>query len=303
MLINSDMRDLGNTITPGSVDLLLTDPPYNISEGGANIVWRDPVTGENRNTIHSQQFSQSFEEDWDSVSHDQFLVQLSEWAIVWNRLLRPGGGFLIFISDRYLSYLWQALSAAGLDPKRAWTWKKPAAVPFNRRHNPVSACEYAVWGIKPGGARTFCADAPLGSRVERFSAADKISSIVYRLVRESDPHEPLASVFARAQHEAQLMLDRRKQQDGIIECVIPNTVTYSGGIGRDRIHPTQKPRELLSYFIELLSNPGDLVLDTFAGSGSTGHAALDLGRRCVLVERDARMFELMSQSLANRISP
>jgi DNA modification methylase len=51
----------------------------------------------------------------------------------------------------------------------------------------------------------------------------------------------------------------------------------------------------LEYFIELCTNPGDLVLDTFAGSGSTGIAAKNTGRDCVLVERDAKMFAKMSE--------
>jgi DNA modification methylase len=75
--------------------------------------------------------------------------------------------------------------------------------------------------------------------------------------------------------------------------VIPNTITYSGGLGKNKIHPTQKPVELLEYFVELLSKPGDLVLDTFAGSGATGVACHNLGRECVLVERDVKMFGKM----------
>jgi site-specific DNA-methyltransferase (adenine-specific) len=75
--------------------------------------------------------------------------------------------------------------------------------------------------------------------------------------------------------------------------VIPNTITYSGGLGKNKIHPTQKPTEILEYFIELLSRPGDLVLDTFAGSGATGVACHNLGRECVLIERDTKMFGKM----------
>ena len=79
--------------------------------------------------------------------------------------------------------------------------------------------------------------------------------------------------------------------------MIPNTITYSGGLGKDKIHPTQKPEEILEYFIALLSNPGDTVLDTFAGSGSTGVACQKSGRHCVLIERDPTMFKLMQQRI------
>jgi DNA modification methylase len=89
------------------------------------------------------------------------------------------------------------------------------------------------------------------------------------------------------------MLASRNRKQGLIECVIPNTITYSGGLGKNKIHPTQKPTEILEYFIELLSNPGDLVLDTFAGSGSTGIACQSRNRNAILIERDPAMFAKM----------
>lgn len=285
-----------NQIPDGSIDLLLTDPPYNISENGADVKWTDPVTGENKNRIHSQRFDESFEQDWDTVTHEDFVKQLVDWSAVWSKKLRWGGTFAIFISDRYISYLWQALVDAGLEPKRVITWKKPAAVPFNRGVNPVSGCEFIVWGIKPGGRRTFNATVAAGSRVERFSIADKVSSLVHKYIREStDAELNIEKIFNAARAEAQRVIDDRKQRDGLIECVIPNTITYSGGLGKDKIHPTQKPEEVLKYLIDLCSNPGDTVLDTFAGSGSTGMAAWKLDRNAVLVERDPKMFGLMDQ--------
>lgn len=297
--INGDMLTASAQVADNSVDLLLTDPPYNISEVGANPEWTDPVTGENKNGIHNQKFDEAFEEDWDSVTHDEFVVQLSDWSKIWAAKLRKGSAFAIFISDRYISYLWQALEAAGLEPKRVLTWKKPAAVPFNRKVNPVSGCEYIVWGIKPGGKRTFNATIEAGTIVERFSLADKISSIVYRAVRESAPGTSISQVLDSVKAEAERVTkDRKKTADNKIECVIPNTITYSGGLGRDKIHPTQKPEEILKYLICLCSRPGDTVLDTFAGSGSTGMAAAALNRRAVLIERDAKMFAKMDARFA-----
>jgi site-specific DNA-methyltransferase (adenine-specific)/modification methylase len=54
--------------------------------------------------------------------------------------------------------------------------------------------------------------------------------------------------------------------------------------GEARVHPTQKPVALLRWLIEHFTKPSDLVLDPYAGSGSTLRAALDTGRRCVGVE-------------------
>lgn len=291
------MLDQDSAILDNSIDLILTDPPYNISDSGAKPVWRDPETGENKNTIHSQKFSENFEQDWDSVGHDEFVSQLGDWSKFWCKKLRPGGAFAVFISDQYVSYLWRELEDAGLEPKRMWTWKKPAAVPFNRRVNPVSACEYLLFGIKPKGIRTFNSDAVRGSIVERYASADKISSIVYKLVKDANSLDNLDSIFAQAKQEAERILKDRKQENDIIQCVIPNTITYSGGLGKNKIHPTEKPVELLTYFIELLSKPGDTVLDTFAGSGSTAVAAEQVNRNSIVIERDTKMYAKMVERI------
>ena len=59
--------------------------------------------------------------------------------------------------------------------------------------------------------------------------------------------------------------------------------------GRDgkKVHPTQKPEALLARVILSSSRPGDLVLDPFSGTGTTGAAAKRLGRQFIGVERDA----------------
>ena len=284
-------------IADGSVDLLLTDPPYNISNNGAKPTWIDPETGQDRNRIHNQQFSESFEQDWDNVTPQEFLLQMSEWTEIWYRKLRPGGTFAIFISDRYISHLWTIMEAQGFEPKRIITWKKPAAVPFNRQSNPISGCEFILWGIKPGGKRTFNANSAQGTIVERYSAADKLASIVYRIAKNLDSEKDLEKIFKLAQIESAAVLAKRKKSDGLVNNVIPNTITFSGGIN-NRIHPTEKPVEILEYFIDLCSNEGDLVLDTFAGSGSTGEAAHKRNRKSILIERDKKMFESMQKRLS-----
>ena len=53
----------------------------------------------------------------------------------------------------------------------------------------------------------------------------------------------------------------------------------------ERVHPTQKPLWLLLEIIEAFTDPGDVVLDTRAGSGTTGIACLRLGRRFIGVEK------------------
>ena len=64
-------------------------------------------------------------------------------------------------------------------------------------------------------------------------------------------------------------------------------------------YPTQKPLGILRRIIQASSHPGDLVADFFAGSGTTGVAALELGRRFLLVDRNPEAIKVMAQRFAN----
>ena len=66
---------------------------------------------------------------------------------------------------------------------------------------------------------------------------------------------------------------------------------------RDHYHPTQKPAPLLEYLIKTYTNPGELVLDNCMGSGSTGVACINTGRRFIGIEKDQEIFD----TAANRI--
>jgi len=62
-------------------------------------------------------------------------------------------------------------------------------------------------------------------------------------------------------------------------------------------YPTQKPLGILRRMILASSNPGDLVLDFFAGSGTAGVAAHESGRRFILVDDNPQAFEVMRKRL------
>ena len=65
-------------------------------------------------------------------------------------------------------------------------------------------------------------------------------------------------------------------------------------------HPCEKPRELLRHMMDASSKPGDLILDPFAGSGSTLEAARQAGRRAVGIEQDERWCEHAASRLAQQ---
>jgi len=67
--------------------------------------------------------------------------------------------------------------------------------------------------------------------------------------------------------------------------------------GKDRFHPTQKPLMFMHQLIEKHSNPGDVVLDTFAGSATTLVAAKNLGRGFIGCELDEEFFDKAEERL------
>lgn len=68
-------------------------------------------------------------------------------------------------------------------------------------------------------------------------------------------------------------------------------IVESSGSERGKVHPTQKPLGLMEYLVRTYSNVGDLVVDNAMGSGTTGVAALNLGRRFLGIERDPGYFD------------
>ena len=63
-------------------------------------------------------------------------------------------------------------------------------------------------------------------------------------------------------------------------------------------HPAEKPAILLEHAIEASTFPGDVILDCFAGSGSTALAALKLGRRVVALEIETKWIRVITERIA-----
>lgn len=68
--------------------------------------------------------------------------------------------------------------------------------------------------------------------------------------------------------------------------------------GKERYeHPTQKPLQLIVDIVNKHSNPGDLVLDNFAGTGTTAHACTLTDRKYIVIERDEKYFEIIKSRI------
>lgn len=211
------------------VDAIITDPPYNISREIHCLDWKG-------NHIPSMKFDK--EDNWDSKSHEEYIIQLKNWSTLFGKVLRPGGHFFSFCANRYISHYWDTLEKNGIIIKRIWTWCKPNAMPFNRKVNLLSSCEYALWGIKPGKKKVF-----------NFQGTNQHNYYIYPLE-----------------------------------------------IG-NKLHPNQKPLEIMRYLVNLFTNVGDVVLDPFMGSGTTGVACVNNERGFIGIEQDPKYFKVAKKRI------
>lgn len=73
---------------------------------------------------------------------------------------------------------------------------------------------------------------------------------------------------------------------------------WSCGVERNNVHSTQKPLALVQKWIRDFTDPGEVILDCFGGSGTTAIAALAEGRRCIIIEKEEKYCDLIRSRVA-----
>ena len=69
----------------------------------------------------------------------------------------------------------------------------------------------------------------------------------------------------------------------------------------DRVHPTQKPLNLMRWCIDIAGNP-ETILDPFMGSGTTGVAAIQMGRKFIGIEREPKYFDIACKRIEQAVA-
>ncbi len=96
--------------------------------------------------------------------------------------------------------------------------------------------------------------------------------------------------------------DKRLNPENTMKGKNPTNVWEIGrlnGNSKERVgHPTQKPVEIIDRFVKALSYPGSVVLDFFAGSGTTGRVCIKEGRHCLMCDSSDTSIDYFSKHLA-----
>lgn len=189
------------------------------------------------------------------------------WAEV-KRLLKPRGAFVTTASQPFTSAL--VMSNPGWF-KYEWIWDK-----------------------KKGGN-------PLLSKIQPIKVTENIvvfSENTANYYPQMTPRDKPKSRGKNRGVKSQTTNNAFTDNKVYVDYYPKNIIEISNASQKNKLHPTQKPVALLEYLILTYTNPGALVLDICAGSGTTGVACVKTGRDFIGIEKDAGYFEIMQRRIA-----
>jgi site-specific DNA-methyltransferase (adenine-specific) len=248
-IINGDCREVLRDYN-GQVDLIVTSPPY------AN------ARSKHYDGIHPDKF-----EEWFLTFHEPFYNAIKE-----------DGSLVINIKDKVVNgvrhrFVWRTIETLC---ERGWyaiddyLWHKTNPMPGywpTRLRDGWEYCFHLAKSKRP----FFDADAvrkPIGDWVEsRLRKLGENDLSRHNSVNESGFGRDISKWVGK-------------------QTVLPSNVISLALVGKNQGHPAVFPVDLPLFFIKLLCRKGGLVVDPFAGSGTTGIASLSLCRRCVLIDNN-----------------
>ncbi|MFM5994111.1 MAG: DNA-methyltransferase [Dolichospermum sp.] len=241
------MRD----IPDGSVDAVITDPPYMTTD----------------------------------LNFDKVGLNIDLFCQLLLSKLKPDGQLAVFGSIELLANI------SNIYPIR-WTgmWLKPSGV--IRKHNakkPMSRSEcYAIFAHPKHKISNLTYN-----KIFIPGTPYKVVQRNTGYVRDGKNQIDRATTSAWTQDGYILINEGNRQQTDVIEAPNKPSMKHS----EKTIHPTQKPIHLMSTLIQWISNPGDLILDPFAGSGTTAVACKELGRNYICIEKEREYVDIIHQRL------
>lgn len=289
ILINGDSLELLKRIPDSSVALILTDPPYHSTK--------------KKNIVGDTVFSKDSEYiDW-----------MEKYAVEWKRILKNSGSVFCFCSSqmsarlqimfgKYFNILseivWTKPNEPGYDG-----WKQKMKKEALRQWYPHS--ERILFMEKSAEGNLF--NSYFGTQLTAWRRSAKMTTIqlaectgAYGKVNhggaianwEAGRNIPSQEQFRKLKEvlEAAGVTSIPDYEDIIRPFNVSKDVEFTDVWTFENVrqhkgkHPAEKPVELLRHAIKATTYPGDIILDCFSGSGATGIAANELGRKSILIE-------------------
>ena len=215
----------------------------------------------------------------------QYYDWCSIWAPEWIRVLKPGGTAFVFAGRRYAHRCICALEDAGFSFKDMIGWLRERAphraqrvsVIYDRRGDRTSSQEWDGWRV--GNLR------PSFEPILWFTKPYKIGTTI----------ADNALSFGVGPFNEEEFVRYASRPD--------NMLAFGFQPGEAGLHPTQKPVQLMQALIALTTRPGQVVLDPFAGSGSTAVAARNLERHYIAYDTNEKYVATCRKRLMNHLLP
>ena len=301
-LWHGDCLELMKDIPDGSVDLVLTDPPYGTMKGAALDGWKNQTT------------------EWDTaIDPLNIFEQIS-------RVLRPNGKAVLFSQEPYTSRLITSAIPSLPFAYRAMWYKNVHANALLAKSAMVSRYEDICIFTKPHDAECTNELRDYFKKVLEFIGAKSCKEINARLGHRKAEHCFYVTGKGKGSTQFSLCTEQTYNEivsvfgidkmDGFLpyyELARLNekyTATFNlwqGGKSKSNVleykkdndgyHPTQKPVALLEDLIQTYSNEGNTVLDFTMGSGSTGVACVNTNRDFIGIELDKDYFNIAKQRI------
>ena len=241
--------DVIHLVGEEDVDMIFTDPPYNVDyEGGTGLKIQN-----------------------DNMTDDDFYAFLKGAYDAMYAVTKPGGAIYVCHADSQSSVFRIAYDEAGFLLKQCLIWVKNNIVlgrqDYQWKHEPI------LYGWKPGAAHNWYNDRKQTTVIE--------DSTNITVSKQADGNY---ITFYNGMDELTIKVPEYEVIDnnGSLE----STIWRIDKPQRSAEHPTMKPIELCARAIKNSSKKGDVVLDSFGGSGSTLIACEQLGRSARIMEFD-----------------
>ncbi len=281
-----DSIDLIKELPDNSVHLILSDIPYGIGLDDWDVLHANTNSAYGGKSPAQSKAGAVFKKrgkpinGWSEADRKipyEYQEWCSTWAKEWLRVLKPGGSVFIFAGRRYAHRCICALEDAGLNFRDMLGWTRPKAVHraqrlsvvYDRRGDQESADFWDGWrvgNLKPTFEPIIWAFKP------------------YKITIADNVLEHQVGAYNQDKFEQYF-----GGKDNIFECGMEG--------GESGLHPAQKPVKLMEALIDLVTIPGQIVVDPFAGSGTTGVAANNLGRKYILMEHNPELCEVAKKRL------
>ena len=265
IIIESDNLDALRTLPDASIPLIYIDPPFNTGKRQSHTAIRterdedgDRTGFKGKRYRTTRLGTRSYDDAW-----DDYLDFIEPRLIEAHRLLTPNGSLYFHI-----------------DYREAHACKLLLDAIFGRD----SFINEIIWAYDYGARTT-----------KRWPAKH---DTIFFYARNPADYVFNADDVDREPYMAPGLVGPEKAARGKLPTdVWWHTIVSPGGKERTG-YPTQKPLGVLRRIIRASSNPGDTVLDFFAGSGTTGIAAHELGRDFILIDSNAEAIEVMRNRFA-----